>query len=84
MPVPPPQLKHAEPPEEDRVKPVFLDGICTIEGGHEHESIANMLKWAGEYHLQEEVVLALFHAVKAQPDIELHAAIYEALYEWDL
>lgn len=50
----------------------------------EMEAIFNMLKRASEYHLEVEVVLALYLAVKSNPNRNLSEAIVIALGEWDV
>lgn len=50
----------------------------------EMEAIADMLKRAGEYKLEVEVVLELWRTTKANPDQSLNEAIFIALGEWDV
>lgn len=50
----------------------------------EMEAIANMLKRAAEHHLEVEVVLEFYRAMKANPYRDLEGAIFIALGEWDV
>lgn len=50
----------------------------------EMEAVSAMLERAAEYDLETEVVLELYRAVRADPNIDLSTAISVALREWDI
>ncbi len=55
-----------------------------MKSDEEREYIGRMLTAATAYGLEEEVVCELWRALKAEPDISIHEAVWNALYEWDL